>query len=138
LDTAPSASGERAANVAGATAATSNGTASLQAVRLELSGNIALHSLQLFQATGPASDAPVASANFAVDIMDDATRMSYGFRQTSVLLRALRSARSVRMQLGLRRPDVMARSDALDLSGLASALRALEDCQQKAMGKVAK
>jgi hypothetical protein len=108
----------------------------VQATRLELSGNIALHTLQLYQAGGLQNGAQEASASFAVDIMDDATRMSYGFRQTSVLMRAMRGASSVRMQLGLRRPEIIATSEPLDLRGLVSAVRALEECQQRGSGKI--
>jgi hypothetical protein len=68
-------------------------------------------------------------APFVVDSMDDPNRMRYGFRQTGVLLKAMRGARELRLSLRLRYPGLMVNSAALDLAGLSSAIRALESCK---------
>jgi len=88
--------------------------------RLELSGNIAAQAI-----------VPDGHSEFVVDSMDDPTRMRYGYRQTSGLLRALKRAAALKFRLTLRRPEVSVISDSLELNGLEAAVAALTRCAER-------
>ena len=88
--------------------------------RLELSGNIAGQAI-----------VPDGQREFVVDSMDDPTRMRYGYRQTSGLLRALKRAAALKFRLTLRSPEVTVISGSLELNGLDAAVRALNRCAER-------
>ena len=88
--------------------------------KLELSGNIAGQAI-----------VPDGQRDFVVDSMDDPTRMRYGYRQTSGLLRALKRAAALKFRLTLRSPEVTVISGSLELSGLDAAVRALNTCAER-------
>ena len=88
--------------------------------RLELSGNIARQAI-----------VPDSQNAFVVDSMDDPTRMRYGYRQTSGLLRALKRAAALKFQLTLRSPEVPVISDSLELNGLDAAVAAVTRCAER-------
>jgi hypothetical protein len=91
----------------------------LSARRVELSGNISGHAIL-----------PDAQAGFVVDSMEDPTRMRYGYRQTSNLLRALKHAVTLKFRLTLRSPEVSVISAPLELNGLENAVRAVQKCAE--------
>jgi hypothetical protein len=84
---------------------------------LELSGNISQHALIAANGT-----------RFIVDSMLDARRMAFGYRQTGVVLRALRAGPDFRFQLTLRSPGISLQSATLESAGLSDALVALSQC----------
>ena len=88
--------------------------------RLELSGNIAGQAI-----------IPDGQSEFVVDSMDDPTRMRYGYRQTSDLLRVLKRAAALKFRLTLRSPEVSVVSDSLELNGLDAAVAALTRCAER-------
>ena len=88
--------------------------------RLELSGNIAAQAI-----------VPDGQSEFVVDSMDDPTRMRYGYRQTSGLLRALKRAAALKFRLTLRSPEVSVVSASLELNGLEAAVDALTRCAER-------
>ena len=88
--------------------------------RLELSGNIAGQAI-----------IPDGQSEFVVDSMDDPTRMRYGYRQTSGLLRALKRAAALKFRLTLRSPEVSVVSASLELNGLEAAVAALTRCAER-------
>ena len=88
--------------------------------RLELSGNIAGQAI-----------VPDGQREFVVDSMDDPTRMRYGYRQTSGLLRALKRAAALKFRLTLRSPEVTVISGSLELNGLDAAVHALNRCAKR-------
>ncbi len=88
--------------------------------RLELSGNIAAQAI-----------VPDGHSEFVVDSMDDPTRMRYGYRQTSGLLRALKKAAALKFRLTLRSPEVSVISASLELNGLDAAVDALNRCAER-------
>ncbi len=88
--------------------------------RLELSGNIAGQAI-----------VPDGQSEFVVDSMDDPTRMRYGYRQTSDLLRALKRAAALKFRLTLRSPEVAVISGSLELNGLEAAVDALTRCAER-------
>ena len=88
--------------------------------QLELSGNIAAQSI-----------VPDGQSAFVVDSMDDPTRMRYGYRQTSSLLRALKKAAALKFRLTLRSPEVEVISASLELNGLEAAIAALSRCAER-------
>lgn len=88
--------------------------------RLELSGNIAGQAI-----------VPDGHREFVVDSMDDPTRMRYGYRQTSGLLRALKRAAALKFRLTLRSPEVPVISASLELNGLEAAVAALTRCAER-------
>ncbi len=88
--------------------------------RLELSGNIAGQAI-----------VPDGQSEFVVDSMGDPTRMRYGYRQTSVLLRALKRAAALKFRLTLRSPEVSVVSASLELNGLDAAVDALTRCADR-------
>jgi hypothetical protein len=89
--------------------------------RLELSGNIAGHAI-LADGQSP----------FFVDSMDDPTHMRFGYRQTSVMLRAFKRSATLKLQLTLRSPEVQIFSAPLELNGLEAAARTVERCANRA------
>ncbi len=88
--------------------------------RLELSGNIAGQAI-----------VPDGQSEFVVDSMDDPTRMRYGYRQTTGLLRALKKAAALKFRLTLRSPEVSVISASLELNGLDAAVDALNRCAER-------
>ena len=88
--------------------------------RLELSGNIAGQAI-----------IPDGQSEFVVDSMDDPTRMRYGYRQPSVLLRVLKRAAALKFRLTLRSPEVSVVSASLELNGLEAAVAALTRCAER-------
>ena len=88
--------------------------------KLELSGNIAGQAI-----------VPDGHTAFVVDSMDDPTRMRYGYRQTSGLLRALKRAAALKFRLTLRSPEVSVISDSLELNGLEAAVTKLTRCADR-------
>ena len=88
--------------------------------RLELSGNIAGQAI-----------IPDGQSAFVVDSMDDPTRMRYGYRQTSTLLRALKRAAALKFRLTLRSPEVSVVSTSMELNGLDAAVDAVTRCAER-------
>ena len=88
--------------------------------RLELSGNIAGQAI-----------IPDGQSAFVVDSMDDPTRMRYGYRQTSTLLRALKRAAALKFRLTLRSPEVSVVSTSMELKGLGAAVDAVTRCAER-------
>lgn len=88
--------------------------------RLELSGNIAGQAV-----------IPDGQSAFVVDSMDDPTRMRYGYRQTSTLLRALKRAAALKFRLTLRSPEVSVVSTSMELNGLDAAVDAVTRCAER-------
>jgi len=84
---------------------------------LELSGDISGHAI--VTATGQ---------RFAVDSMLDPRRMAFGYTQTALMLKTLRSTEFFKFQLLLRAPKLTISSGDLPAKGLREALIALNNC----------
>ena len=78
-----------------------------------------------------ATNAPDGQSAFVVDSMDDPTRMRYGYRQTSTLLRALKRAAALKFRLTLRSPEVSVVSTSMELNGLDAAVDAVTRCAER-------
>jgi hypothetical protein len=84
---------------------------------LELSGDISGHAIIVAD-----------GQRFAVDSMLDPRRMAFGYGQTAVMLKTLRSTEFFKFQLLLRAPSVAINSGELPSAGLRDALVALSGC----------
>jgi len=84
---------------------------------LELSGDISGHAI--VTSTGQ---------RFAVDSMLDPRRMAFGYLQSALMLKTLRSTEFFKFQLLLRSPQVSISSGDLPAAGLRDALIALSSC----------
>lgn len=84
---------------------------------LELSGDISGHAIIV-----------ASGQRFAVDSMLDPRRMAFGYGQTAVMLKTLRSTEFFKFQLLLRAPNVGISSGELPATGLRDALVALSGC----------
>ena len=86
---------------------------------------------QLLELSGDISGHAIVTANgqrFAVDSMLDPRRMAFGYMQSALMLKTLRSSEFFKFQLLLRAPNVPISSGELPAAGLRDALVALSGC----------